>query len=46
MYLGCYLVFSVVIFDKDKVVRNSRVTQLVRVVTAITVVKVTILHRY
>jgi multidrug transporter EmrE-like cation transporter len=42
MYLGCYLVFSVVFFDK--VVRNFRVIQIVRVVTGITVVKVTMLH--
>jgi hypothetical protein len=42
--LGCFLVFSVVIFDKDKVVRTFRVIQVVRVVTGITVVKVTILH--
>ena len=39
MYLVC---FSVVIFDK--VVRILRVTQVLGVVTGITVVKVTILH--
>ena len=38
--MGC---LSVVIFDK--VVRMLRVTQVLGVVTGITVVKVTILHR-
>ncbi len=46
MKLGCLLVFSVVIFDKDKVVRTFRFIQVVRVVTGVTVVKVTILHSY
>ena len=40
MYLGC---FSVIIFDK--VVRILGVIQVLVVVTGITVVKVTILHR-
>ena len=40
MYLGC---FSVVIFDR--VVIILRVIQVLGVVTGITVVKVTILHR-
>ncbi len=40
MYLGC---FSVVVFDK--VVRIFRVIQVLGVVTGITVVNVTILHR-
>ncbi len=35
--------FSVVIFDKDKVVRTFRIIQVVRVVTGTTLVKVTIL---
>ncbi len=38
------MVFSVVIFDKDIVVRFFRVIQVVRVVTGVTVVKVTILQ--
>ena len=42
--MGCLLVLSVVIFDKDKVVRTFRVVQVVRVVTGITLVKVTIIH--
>ncbi len=42
--MGCLLVFSVVILDKDKVVRTFRFVQTVRVVTGVTVVKVTILH--
>jgi hypothetical protein len=41
--LGCLLVFSVVIFGKNKVVSTFRVIQVVRVVTGVTVVKVTIL---
>jgi hypothetical protein len=39
-----FLNFSVVIFDKDKVVRIFKVIQVVRVVTGLTVVKVSILH--
>ena len=38
------MVFSVVIFDKDIVVRFFRVIQVARVVTGVTVVKVTILQ--
>ena len=40
--MGCFLVRSVVIFDK--VVRIFRVIQVLGVVTGITVVKFTILH--
>ena len=40
--MGCFVVLSVVIFDKD--VRIFRVIQVLGVVTGITVVKVTILH--
>jgi hypothetical protein len=42
--LGCFVVLSVVIFDK--VVRMFRVIQVLGVVTGITVVKVTILRSY
>ncbi len=42
--MGCLLVFSVIISDKDMVVRTFRVVQVVRVVTGITLVQVTILH--
>jgi hypothetical protein len=42
--VGLFLNFSVVIFDKDKVVRTFRVIQFVRVATGVTLVKVTILH--
>ncbi len=45
--VGLFLNFSVVIFDKDKVVRTFRAIQVVRVVTVVTVVtvvKVIILH--
>ncbi len=40
--VGLFLNFSVVIFDKDKIVRTFRAIQVVRVVTGVTVVKVTI----
>jgi hypothetical protein len=46
MWLCCYLVFSVVIIDEDKLARSLRATQVVRVVTGVTVVKVTILRSY
>ncbi len=42
--VGLFLNLSFVVFDKDKVVRTFRVIQVVRVVTGVTVVKVTILH--
>ena len=36
--VGLFLNFSVVIFDKDKVVRTFRVIQVVRVAIGVTVV--------
>ena len=42
--MGCFLVFSVVIIDKYKVVKTFRVIQVVRVAIGVTVVKLTILH--
>ena len=42
--VGLFLNFSVVIFDKDIVVRTFRVIQVVRVAIGVTVVKLTILH--
>ncbi len=40
--MGCFVVLSVVIFDKVDII--LRVIQVLGVVTGITVVKVTILH--
>ncbi len=42
--VGLFLNLSLVIFDKDMVVSNFRGFQVVRVVTGVTFVKVTILH--
>jgi hypothetical protein len=42
--VGLLLNFSVVIFDRDILVRTFRVIQVVRVATGVTVVKLTILH--